>query len=55
MNIDIYIQYPRVNLQKLQNRQNNIIYIAKSAGLWLFRVMQTPTKIYSYISFSIKQ
>lgn len=45
MDVDIDVEHPGVNTQQLENRKHNVVDVAKSARLALFRVMQAAAPI----------
>lgn len=53
MDIDIEIQYSRINFKKLENAKHNIVDVAKSTSLTLFSMVETTSPVDSNISITI--
>lgn len=50
MNVNVYVQYPCVILEQLQNCYDNVVDVAKSRGLEFLRVMQPTAPVDSNVT-----
>ena len=54
VNIDIEVKDSRVDLQKLEDTEYDVIDVAKTTGLWFFGMMETSWPVDDNISLACK-
>lgn len=52
MHVDVKVEHSWINLEQLQNAQNYVIYVTKTAGLSFFGVVVPSRPVYYDISFA---